>query len=109
MIENAETYTHKNNKNHILITLNLNLDAFFFLFSRAIEFSETPDHSLQAKDRTQMTALHTAASHGSVGVCKLLLEAGCDLRCFDEEDMTPLHFAAMEGHLGNFHLFRELK
>ena len=47
-----------------------------------------------------MTALHTAASHGSVQVCKLLLDAGCDLRCFDEEDMTPLHFAAMEGHIG---------
>ena len=47
-----------------------------------------------------MTALHTAASHGSVGVCRLLLDRGSDIRMKDEEDMTPLHFAAMEGHLG---------
>ena len=52
------------------------------------------------KDRTKMTALHAAASNGSLDVCKLLLEASADLRCYDEEDMTPLHFAAMEGHSG---------
>ena len=51
-----------------------------------------------------MTALHTAASHGCVQVCKLLLDAESDLRCFDEEAMTPLHFAAMEGHLGKLYI-----
>ena len=52
-----------------------------------------------------MTALHTAASHGSVQVCRLLLDRGCEIRCLDEEDMTPLHFAAMEGHLGKTTMF----
>jgi len=47
-----------------------------------------------------MTALHSAASHGSSEVCDLLLQRGADIRCRDEEDMTPLHFAAMEGHTG---------
>ena len=54
----------------------------------------------QAKDRTQMTALHSAASNGSYEVCELLLQHGADIRCRDEEDMTPLHFASMEGHFG---------
>lgn len=54
----------------------------------------------QAKDRTKMTALHSAASNGSYEVCEALLQHGADFRCRDEEDMTPLHFAAMEGHTG---------
>ena len=56
--------------------------------------------TLQATDRTKMTALHAAASNGAYKVCELLLANGANLRCFDEEDMTPLHFAAMEGHYG---------
>ncbi|XP_066911304.1 transient receptor potential cation channel subfamily A member 1 homolog isoform X2 [Clytia hemisphaerica] len=54
---------------------------------------------IEAKDRTQMTALHSAASNGSYEVCDLLLQHGADIRCRDEEDMTPLHFASMEGHV----------
>ena len=46
-----------------------------------------------------MTPLHVAASQGSVAVAKCLVEAGADLRSFDEEQMTPLHFACMEGNL----------
>eukprot|EP00794_Sanderia_malayensis_P000499 gene499-1145_t len=54
---------------------------------------------IEAKDRTQMTAMHCAASNGSLQVTKILIEHGADLRCTDEEDIRPLHFAAMEGNL----------
>ena len=53
----------------------------------------------KAKDKTQMTPLHTAASHGSAPVAKHLIKAGAKLRSLDEEQMTPLHFACMEGKL----------
>lgn len=53
----------------------------------------------QAKDKTEMTPLHVAASQGSLSVAKCLIEAGADLRSLDEEQMTPLHFACMEGSL----------
>lgn len=58
-----------------------------------------PLYFIQAKDKTEMTALHCAALEGSVKVAKLLIDQGACLRCFDEEGMTPLHFAAMEGSL----------
>ncbi|EDO38702.1 predicted protein, partial [Nematostella vectensis] len=51
-------------------------------------------------DKTQMTPLHVACSHGCIPVAKCLVEAGADLRSLDEEQMTPLHFACMEGNLG---------
>ena len=44
-----------------------------------------------------MTALHLAASHDEVEVCRMLIEKGSNLRCCDEEMGTPLHFACMEG------------
>ena len=53
--------------------------------------------SAQAVDKQQMTALHLAASHDEVEVCRMLIERGANLRCCDEEMGTPLHFACMEG------------
>ncbi len=53
--------------------------------------------SLQAIDKQQMTALHLAASHDEVEVCRMLIERSANLRCCDEEMGTPLHFACMEG------------
>jgi len=55
-------------------------------------------YDIKAKDKTQMTALHVAASHGWVTISKLLIEAGANIRSLDEEQMTPLHFACMEGN-----------
>ena len=53
----------------------------------------------QAVDKQQMTALHLAASHDEVEVCRMLIEKGVNLRCCDEEMGTPLHFACMEGSI----------
>lgn len=63
--------------------------------------------NIELRDKTLMTALHSAASSGSYEVCKLLLEHGSDVRCSDEEDMRPLHFAAMEGHFAVVQLLFE--
>ena len=46
-----------------------------------------------------MTALHMASSHNQAEVVKMLIVAGANLRCKDEEDSTPLHAAASEGNL----------
>lgn len=44
-----------------------------------------------------MTALHLAASHDETEICRMLIEAGANLRCSDEDDCTPLHYACAEG------------
>ena len=46
-----------------------------------------------------MTALHMGASHNQAEIVKMLIDAGANLRCKDEEDSTPLHAAATEGNL----------
>ncbi len=46
-----------------------------------------------------MRALHLAASHNEAEIVSMLIDAGADLRCFDEENGTPLHFACMEGNV----------
>ena len=46
-----------------------------------------------------MRALHLAASHNEAEIVTMLIDAGADLRCFDEENGTPLHFACMEGNV----------
>ena len=46
-----------------------------------------------------MTALHMAATHNSVEITRMLIEAGAQLRCKDNEDLTPLHCAASEGNI----------
>ncbi len=53
----------------------------------------------QAVDKQMMTALHMAASHNENEICRMLIEAGANLRCCDEEECTPLHYACMEGSL----------
>ena len=73
--------------------------------ARQLLETKTNDLNIESKDRTKMTALHSAASNGSFDVCQVLLDHGAELRALDEEDMTPLHFAAMEGHLGIVLLF----
>ncbi|XP_031561478.1 transient receptor potential cation channel subfamily A member 1 homolog [Actinia tenebrosa] len=63
------------------------------------ELLKQPSIDIEAKDKTKMTPLHAAASHGTVVVTKCLIEASANLRSLDEEQMTPLHFACVEGHL----------
>lgn len=47
-----------------------------------------------------MTALHMAAQHGNVAVCKLLLDApNIEVDVRDHGGWTPLVWAAEEGHL----------
>jgi len=47
-----------------------------------------------AKSAEGMTALHHAARHNNVAICKLLIAAGSDVNAKDNEDCAPLEFAA---------------
>lgn len=40
-----------------------------------------------------------AATHNCVEIARMLIEAGTQLRCKDNEELTPLHCAAMEGNI----------
>jgi len=44
-----------------------------------------------------MTALHIAASNGSIRCAQLLLDRGCSVNVADRKGNTPLHLAAMSG------------
>lgn len=55
--------------------------------------------SVEAEDKQQMRSLHLAASHNEAEIASMLIEAGAELRCFDEENGTPLHYACMEGNV----------
>ena len=48
----------------------------------------------KAKDIQDMTPLHTAVAQSHVDIVKMLIKAGADLRCVDDELSTPLHEAA---------------
>ncbi len=54
---------------------------------------------MNAKDTTNLTALHFAASEGRLEIVKLLLEQGADVNAKDIMNLTALHCAALEGHL----------
>lgn len=43
-------------------------------------------------------ALHHAAINGHTEVARLLLEAGCNVNCQNNQDMRPLHDAAAKGY-----------
>lgn len=47
---------------------------------------------------TGRTALHAGANKGHANVCRLLLDAGADPLCVDNELQTPLHLVALNGH-----------
>ena len=53
-----------------------------------------------------MTALMLAADNGHLEVARLLLEAGADKNCCDDDGMTALLLAADKGHLEVAHLLR---
>ena len=53
----------------------------------------------QAVDNNKMTALHTAATHGTVEIVRVLLSAGANILATDSRKNTALHLAAKNGHL----------
>ncbi|XP_041352044.1 transient receptor potential cation channel subfamily A member 1 homolog [Gigantopelta aegis] len=53
---------------------------------------------IEAKDKQGITVLHMAAIHNQVEVAQMLIDAGANLRCLDNEDSTPLHHACSEGN-----------
>lgn len=53
--------------------------------------------SVNYRDRCGLTALHYAACKGHKDVVLMLVEAGWDLECEDEEGHVPLHMAVEGG------------
>ncbi|XP_046573761.1 transient receptor potential cation channel subfamily A member 1 homolog isoform X1 [Haliotis rubra] len=53
----------------------------------------------ESEDNQNMRALHVAALYDELGVAKLLLNAGAEIRCMDHESSTPLHHACSSGNL----------
>ncbi|XP_054762961.2 transient receptor potential cation channel subfamily A member 1-like [Lytechinus pictus] len=60
-----------------------------------------------ALDKDYCTPLHLAAVKGSMGVCKLLVDHGADIRAKDGGSHTPLMKAVMNGHNGLIDLLLE--
>jgi ankyrin repeat protein len=54
---------------------------------------------VNAKDKYDMTPLHSAARNGHIEVVKLLIEKGAYVNANDKNGWTPLHFAAFSGHI----------
>ena len=54
---------------------------------------------MQATDKQNMTPLHIAAIYGHADIVRILVEAGCNVRCKDDDLGTPLQFASAEGNL----------
>lgn len=50
-----------------------------------------------ARDANGGTALHWAASRGSIEIARLLLDAGADARAIDAQGRTPLQIAESKG------------
>ena len=54
--------------------------------------------NINAKDRSNMTALHYASLHGKASTALILIEAGAGVCEVTDRWMTPLHFACHCGH-----------
>jgi ankyrin repeat protein len=54
-----------------------------------------------------VTALHMAAWHGHLEVCRMLLDWGVKVNAVDWGKRTALHYAAWEGHLSVVQLLVE--
>ena len=54
---------------------------------------------MQAQDKQGISALHMAAIHNQVEIALMLIDAGANLRCIDNEQSTPLHHACSEGNV----------
>ena len=54
--------------------------------------------NVNARDNSQETPLHHAASRGNTEVAALLIEKGADVNARDMNHKTPLHWAASQGN-----------
>ena len=45
------------------------------------------------------TCLMTAAYHGHLAICRLLIDKGAQVEAINRMGGTPLHFAAQQGHI----------
>ncbi|GAB1607428.1 transient receptor potential cation channel subfamily A member 1 homolog [Argonauta hians] len=60
---------------------------------------QLPNIEIDKVDKTQMTALHTAARYNHSAVAELLINGGAKIRCFDDERCSPLFYACFHGSL----------
>ena len=54
----------------------------------------------QAKDSEGCTAMHAAASSGSMDMAQLLMQVGMGIRDMDNDGWQALHYACANGHYG---------
>lgn len=73
--------------------------------SRLLESGEA---AITDVDEFKCSALHWAADKGSLSAISLLVEAGIDINCRDEDGLTPLQYAALAGENKSYNLLLEL-
>ena len=54
---------------------------------------------MEAKGEYGRTCLTTAAHHGHLSICRLLIDKGAQVEANDSNGFTPLHWAANAGHV----------
>jgi ankyrin repeat protein len=70
------------------------------LTSSVVRMLEMRSIDVEAKGGvTGMKCLHTAAHHGHLAICCLLIDKGAQLEAKNSYDWTPLHWAAIRGHV----------
>ena len=65
---------------------------------KVTELLDAHPELVTARDEDDMTALHHAASGGSLDVVKLLLERGADADARDRWNVSPMERAALQHH-----------
>ncbi|TET36989.1 MAG: ankyrin repeat domain-containing protein [Planctomycetota bacterium] len=66
--------------------------------NRYIQAPATDSTSINSKDNTRLTGLHSAAKHGKTEKAKELIAKGADVNAKDKSGNTPLYWAVLEKH-----------